>query len=176
MDDAVLVGKPLVEQVLKRFCLILRSTDAENDEFVTAEAGTDLAVSAAVTDDMGKLLERYQLIPICPEQLGGLPTPRTPCERRDGRVYTRDGADVTDAFLRGATQAGRIAVLYGAKLALLKARSPSCGHGEIYDGSFTGRRIPGSGLAAHGLETLGVTIYNESDIERLLEPTEETKP
>ena len=123
-----------------------------------------------------ELLERYQLIPICPEQLGGLPTPRTPCERRDGRVYTRDGADVTDAFLRGATQAGRIAVLYGARLALLKARSPSCGHGEIYDGSFTRRRIPGSGLAAHELETLGVTIYNENDIERLLEPTEETKP
>ena len=123
-----------------------------------------------------ELLERYQLIPICPEQLGGLPTPRTPCERRDGRVYTRDGADVTDAFLRGATQACRIAVLYGARLALLKARSPSCGHGEIYDGSFTGRRTPGSGLAAHGLEALGVTIYNEDDIERLLEPTEENKP
>ncbi len=123
-----------------------------------------------------ELLERYQLIPICPEQLGGLPTPRTPCERRDGRVYTRDGADVTDAFVKGATQACRIAVLYGARLALLKARSPSCGHGEIYDGSFTGRRVPGSGLAAHGLEALGVTIYNEDDIERLLEPTEENKP
>lgn len=109
------------------------------------------------------LMERYELIPVCPEQLGGLPTPRTPSERRGDRVVARDGSDVTDAFSRGAEEACRIACLYGARLALLKARSPSCGFGEIYDGSFTGRRIPGSGVTALRLSAMGVEIYNETD-------------
>lgn len=112
---------------------------------------------------LDELMARYQLIPVCPEQLGGLPTPRTPSERRDGRVVTRDGADVTEAFRRGAAQACRIARLYGARLALLKARSPSCGHGEIYDGSFTGRRVPGSGVTAEALAAMGITVYSEAD-------------
>ncbi len=113
------------------------------------------------------LMARYQLIPICPEQLGGLPTPRTPSERRCGRVVTRDGADVTEAFRRGAAQACHIARLYGVKLALLKARSPSCGHGEIYDGSFTGRRVPGSGVTAEALAAMGITVYSEADAKAL---------
>ena len=112
---------------------------------------------------LDELMARYQLIPVCPEQLGGLPTPRTPSERRDGRVVSKDGADVTEAFRRGAAQACRIARLYGARLALLKARSPSCGHGEIYDGSFTGRRVPGSGVTAEALAAMGITVYSEAD-------------
>lgn len=117
------------------------------------------------------LMARYQLIPVCPEQLGGLPTPRTPSERRGDRVVARDGTDVTGAFLRGAAQVCRIAGLYGAKLALMKARSPSCGHGEIYDGSFTGRRIPGSGVTAEALAAMGVAMYSESDLEWMLSGT-----
>ncbi len=122
--------------------------------------------------ELDALLERYELIPVCPEQLGGLPTPRTPSELRDGRVVTRDGRDVTDAFLHGADQVCRIAALCGSALALLKARSPSCGHGEIYDGSFTGRLIPGSGVTAQALERMGATLYSEYDIDRLMESTE----
>ena len=118
--------------------------------------------------ELGRLMARWQLVPICPEQLGGMPTPRTPSERRDGRVLTKDGTDVTEAFARGAEQACRIAVLYQAKQALLKARSPSCGHGEIYDGSFTGRRIPGSGVTAEALTGLGVAVYTEAEVEKLL--------
>lgn len=121
--------------------------------------------------DLEALMARYQLIPVCPEQLGGLPTPRTPSERRGDRVVARDGADVTDAFARGAAQVCRVAGLYGAKLALMKARSPSCGHGEIYDGSFTGRRIPGNGVAAEALAAMGVAVYSESDVEWLLSVT-----
>ena len=113
------------------------------------------------------LMVRYELIPVCPEQLGGLPTPRTPSERRGGRVVTRDGSDVTDAFSRGAEEACRIARLYGARIALLKARSPSCGYGEIYDGSFTGRRTPGSGVTAQRLAAIGVEIHNETDAKLL---------
>ena len=117
--------------------------------------------------ELSGLMARYELIPVCPEQLGGLPTPRTPSERRYGRVVARDGADVTEAFRHGADQACRIARLYGAKLALLKSRSPSCGHGEIYDGSFTGRRIPGSGVAAEALAAMGILLYDESDAAML---------
>lgn len=118
--------------------------------------------------DLTALMARYQLIPVCPEQLGGLPTPRTPSERRGDRVVARDGTDVTGAFLRGAAQVCRIAGLYGAKLALLKARSPSCGHGEIYDGSFTGCRIPGSGVTAEALAAMGVAVYSEADAKNLI--------
>ena len=120
-------------------------------------------------DRLDALMARYELIPVCPEQLGGLPTPRTPAERREGRVVNRDGADVTDAFGRGATQACRIAALYGAELALLKARSPSCGRGMIYDGSFTGRLVPGDGVAARALMDAGLEVYTENEIDVLLD-------
>ena len=120
-------------------------------------------------DRLAALMARYELIPVCPEQLGGLPTPRTPAERREGRVVNRDGADVTDAFGRGAIQACRIAALYGAKLALLKARSPSCGRGMIYDGSFTGRLVPGDGVAARALMDAGLEVYTENEIDVLLD-------
>ena len=118
---------------------------------------------------LDRLMERYELIPVCPEQLGGLPTPRTPAERQGGRVVDREGRDVTDAFSRGADQACHIARLYGARLALLKARSPSCGCTEIYDGSFSGRKIPGSGIAAERLTAMGVSVYTEADAQALIQ-------
>ena len=124
--------------------------------------------------ELERLMARYELIPICPEQLGGLPTPRTPCERRGDRVFTRDGRDVTGAFSRGAAQACHIARLYGARLALLKSRSPSCGCGEIYDGSFSGRKIPGSGVAAGMLAAMGVRIYSEADADALINAVDNT--
>ena len=120
-------------------------------------------------DRLDSLMERYRLIPICPEQMGGLATPRTPSERCGGRIVARDGRDVSEAFLRGADQACHIARLFGARLALLKARSPSCGFGEIYDGSFTGRRIPGNGITADALANMGVSIFTEENIDALLD-------
>ncbi|MBQ6347638.1 MAG: DUF523 domain-containing protein [Clostridia bacterium] len=115
------------------------------------------------------LMARYELIPVCPEQLGGLPTPRTPAERQGDRVVDREGRDVTEAFSLGAAQACHLARLYGARLALMKARSPSCGCGEIYDGSFSGRRIPGSGITAERLSAMGVAVYTEADAEALIQ-------
>ena len=114
------------------------------------------------------LMEALELIPVCPEQLGGLPTPRTPAERQGNRVVTRDGGDVTEAFTRGAVQACTLARLYGAEYAVLKARSPSCGSGEIYDGSFSGRRIPGDGVAAAALKAMGVHVFNAAQIDTLM--------
>lgn len=82
------------------------------------------------------LAARHDLVPVCPEQLGGLPTPRTPSERRGDRVVMNTGADVTEQYRRGAEAALRLCRLTGCEAAILKERSPSCGCGEIYDGSF----------------------------------------
>ncbi len=113
------------------------------------------------------LADCAELIPVCPEQLGGLPTPRTPAERRADRVVARDGTDVTDAFLRGAEAACALADRLGARYAMLKSRSPSCGYGKIYDGSFTGRLVAGSGVAAAALAARGVRVFDEYDAEAL---------
>ncbi|MDO4867649.1 MAG: DUF523 domain-containing protein [Clostridia bacterium] len=112
-------------------------------------------------------MDRVRFVPVCPEQLGGLPTPRAPAERRGERVVAADGTDVTAQFRRGAEQACRLAVLYGAKLAVLKSRSPSCGRSEIYDGTFSGRRVPGRGVTAEALDALGVRVIDESELETL---------
>lgn len=107
-------------------------------------------------------------IPVCPEQLGGLCTPRTPAERQGDRVCTRNGGDVTEAYRRGAEEALRLAKLYGAKYAMLKERSPSCGSGTIYDGTFSSAKIPGDGVTAQLLKAAGVEIFGESRLEGLL--------
>ena len=108
-------------------------------------------------------------IPVCPEILGGLPTPRCPAERREGRVITREGGDVTEAYARGAEQALSLARLYGVRAALLKERSPSCGRGRIYDGTFTGTLIAGSGVTAERLAQAGIPVFGESELDDLLE-------
>ena len=108
---------------------------------------------------LAALRERYRLIPVCPEAAGGLPTPRVPSERRGGRVVTRDGWDVTAAFRRGAEIAGKLAERTGARLALLKSGSPSCGSGMIYDGSFTGTLTPGDGVTAEYLKNKNLIIF-----------------
>lgn len=114
------------------------------------------------------LMEVAELIPLCPEILGGLPTPRPPAERRGDRVVTRDGADVTRAYARGAEEALRLARLFGARWALLKERSPSCGAGEIYDGSFRHARVPGDGVTAQLLKAQGVKVFGEARIAELI--------
>lgn len=115
------------------------------------------------------LLESCEAIPVCPEQLGGLSTPRSPAERRDGRVVNRTGDDVTDAFARGAAQTLEFARLYGAKIALLKSRSPSCGSREIYDGQFSGRTVPGRGVTAEVLSSEGLSVFDENQMDAFYE-------
>ena len=116
-----------------------------------------------------ELMARHTLVPACPEQLGGLPTPRTPAERIEDRVMTKDGRDVTAEYRHGAEQALHLARLCGCKIALLKERSPSCGSGTIYDGTFTGGLTAGDGVTAALLRENGITVYGESEIGRLLE-------
>ena len=118
------------------------------------EANTSEAVVA--------LGERFRLVPVCPETAGGLPTPRSPAERRaDGSVRSAAGDDVTGAYRRGADHAVRLAGALGAVGAVLKARSPSCGCHEIYR---SGRRAPGEGVTAEALRAAGLPIADEDDV------------
>ena len=113
------------------------------------------------------LMERHTLIPVCPEQLGGLPTPRLPSERREGGVFDCGGKDVTAQYRQGAEEVLRLARLYGCTHAVLKERSPSCGSGQIYDGSFSHVLVPGSGVAAELLAQNGITVLGESQADIL---------
>ena len=102
-------------------------------------------------------------LPICPELLGGLPTPRTPCELIRGRACTAGGRDLTDMFIAGASRVLEIAGAHGIRAAILKERSPSCATSRIYDGSFSGRLIPGMGLTAALLHRNGFRLFNEDN-------------
>lgn len=113
--------------------------------------------------------EDINLIPVCPEQLGGLPTPRTPSERKDGFVVSSVGEDRTEAFMRGAEETLRLAKMYGCEAAILKECSPSCGNKEVYDGTFTGTVVPGEGVTAELLRKNGVKVFGESELKLLLE-------
>ena len=112
-----------------------------------------------------RLMEQHTLIPVCGEILGGLPTPRVSAERQGARVVTADGRDVTAAYRRGAEEVLRLAKLYGCKAAVLKERSPSCGSGRIYDGTFTGTLTDGWGVTAELLRDHGICVIGESEAE-----------
>ena len=113
------------------------------------------------------LLARHTLIPVCPELLGGLPTPRIPAERVGEKVLRSDGTDVTEVYKRGAEEVLRLARLYGARVAILKAKSPACGVGSVYDGTFTHTLTDGDGVLAELLLKNGIRILTEHDLDEL---------
>ncbi|MGQ9533033.1 MAG: DUF523 domain-containing protein [Desulfotomaculales bacterium] len=123
-----------------------------------------------------RLVREGRAIPVCPEVLGGRPTPRPPAEIRNGaghevlagraRVVDSTGADVTAAFLRGARATLAIARRHGITTAILKSRSPSCGCGLIYDGTFTGELRAGHGVTAALLLDHGLRVFTENEMER----------
>jgi uncharacterized protein YbbK (DUF523 family) len=126
------------------------------------EANTDEAVVA--------LRRTHRVIPVCPETAGGLSTPRAWAERQsDGTVRDEHGADVTEWYARGAAHAVELAGATGAQRAVLKARSPSCGCHEIYDGSFSRARVRGEGVTAEALRRAGVEVVSEEDVRSLLD-------
>jgi len=114
-----------------------------------------------------RLRARYRLVAVCPETAGHLPVPREPSERRNGGVYGRDGADVTAQYERGAQTALALCERFGCRKALLKERSPSCGVGTVYDGTFSHITVPGDGWTAEQLRARGVALYGESTAEML---------
>ena len=99
-----------------------------------------------------------QALPLCPEMLGGLPAPRQAAEIKEGCVVTAEGIDLTQSFQKGAEIATQIAILAGCRKAVLKARSPSCGCGRIYDGTFSGHLVEGDGLWAQALKKAGIEV------------------
>ena len=114
--------------------------------------------------------QHYNLIPVCPEVLGGLPTPRTPSEICGDRVLMRDGTDVTENYQRGANIALQTAQKQNCTVAILKEKSPSCGSGLIHNGNFDGGLIEGNGVTARLLKQNGIHVLGESEITALLEP------
>lgn len=118
---------------------------------------------------LNALKERYHLIPICPEVMGGLPTPRIPAEVTEKRnVIRRDGKDITENYKKGAAEAFRLAEFFGCELAILKERSPSCGADRIYDGSFTNTLTNGDGITAALFREKEIRVIGESQIRMLL--------
>ena len=110
------------------------------------------------------LAKKEILIPVCPEQLGGLSTPREPAEQKGRKVVTKSGKDVTENFERGAEQVLKLAELFNIKVAILKQRSPSCGCGQIYDGNFSGTIIKGDGVTTSLLKSKGFKVVTEEDL------------
>ncbi len=111
-----------------------------------------------------ELVAQGRAVTVCPEVLAGLPIPREPMEISAGRVLTRSGADVTARFQAGADLGLALARERGCPRAILKARSPSCGSGLVYDGRFTGVLVPGDGVFAALLKEHGIAVMSESDL------------
>lgn len=121
----------------------------------------------SLCEEVLELSRKHILIPVCPEQLGGLPTPRPPCEIKCGRVMSRDGRDLTASYEKGAEQAMAVYSLCGCEAAVLKQNSPSCGKVTVYDGSFFGILAPGPGLFARKLLNAGIRVFGEDEIKTI---------
>lgn len=118
-------------------------------------------------EDIISLKYKHNLIPICPEQLGGLPTPRNPVEIVNGKAKDKQGRDFTKEFSKGALQTLQISKTLDCKLAILKSNSPSCGNNKVYDGTFKGELIDGQGYTAKILMENGIEVLSEKEIDRV---------
>ncbi len=120
-------------------------------------------------EELQDLKDRCHLIPVCPEIYGGLQTPRDPAEIQKNRVITSAGTDVTAQYQKGAQEILKLAQFYNCSYAILKERSPSCGFGYIYDGTFSGKLIEGSGLTADLLSREGICIIGETKLKEFVD-------
>ncbi len=119
--------------------------------------------TACVVPEIERLANAGLALAVCPEELGGLPTPRPPAEIRHGRVVNRNGQDVTAEFARGAEAALALAQRHNLGLAILKARSPSCGTGPVYNGTFSRTLTAGQGVTTAKLRLAGIKVYDENN-------------
>ena len=120
---------------------------------------------------IAELKKNYRLVPVCPEVAGGLSVPRDPSEIRDGKVYSSAGRDVTEEYQKGAMTAVKLAEMFGCCKAVMKQSSPSCGSKYIYDGTFTGRQIPGNGIAVRELKIRGIKVMDENEAQSVSSPS-----
>ncbi len=114
-----------------------------------------------------RLLDQDILIPVCPEVDGGLPIPRLPVELIGKKAIDSQGNDKTKNFTDGANKSSQLALKYNINIAIMKAKSPSCGKGKIYDGAFNKKLINGDGITVKALERAGVKVFSEEDLEEL---------
>jgi len=114
-----------------------------------------------------KLKKLDMLIPICPEVEGGLPTPRVPVEIIDNKAIDKEGNDRTKNFFLGAKKTCQLALKNDVKIAIMKAKSPSCGKGKIYDGTFSKKLVDANGAAVIALEEIGIEVFSEDDLKKL---------
>ena len=118
-------------------------------------------------EEILKLAKNHTLIGVCPEQAGGLETPRAPAERRGNKVISNTGKGVTVQYKKGAETALFLAQLNNVDFAILKSNSPSCGKGIIYDGTFTGGKCPGNGVTTDMLLAHNIPVFNEEELDKL---------
>ena len=118
-------------------------------------------------EDLFSLIKNHELVPVCPEQLGGLTTPRNPNEILDGKVLEKNGKDNSKPYIRGAKETLHIAKLLKCDFAILKERSPSCGSTMIYDGTFTSTKVPGNGITAQLLKENGFIVLSEGNLDAI---------
>lgn len=128
--------------------------------------GTDCKYSGGnnLNEKVLDYIKDYEVIPVCPEIMGGLSTPRPPSERIGDKVLNSQGIDVTNEYTKGANETLKLAKLFNVKKALLKAKSPSCGKGQIYDGTFKGVLVTGNGVTVGLLESNGIEVITEQDL------------
>ncbi len=128
-----------------------------------------------LTKEVLKLKEKYKVCPVCPECLGGLEIPREPSEIKGEGVFSKSGEERTLQYKRGAERALKIAEEAGATVAVLKERSPSCGCGQVYDGSFTRTLVKGNGVTAELFLKNGIKVFGESEVKEAVEFLESEK-
>ena len=116
-----------------------------------------------INEDVVKLVKEGKAILVCPEQMGGLKTPRLPSEIKGDKVFRSDGKDVTLEYKKGAEEALKVAKLVGSKKAIFKVKSPSCGCGKIYDGTFSGKLIDGDGVTTKLFKENGIEVIPSSE-------------
>ncbi len=118
---------------------------------------------------MEELKKHHELFPFCPEEAGGLPTPRLPCELRGERVICQNGEDRTEAYCLGAKKALDFFLLHRCDAALFKSKSPSCGKGLVYDGSFSRTLTKGDGVTARLFLNNKIKVFTEEETDRLIQ-------
>ncbi len=146
-----------MEKILISACLLGISSRYDGKSKKTVDGET-----------LEKLSSKYELVPFCPEIYGGLPTPRVPSERMSNEVFMKDGTCVTDNYNKGASEALLLCRTLDIKKAILKEKSPSCGKGQIYDGSFTGTLTEGNGVTTDLLLKNNIEVFTESEINQLI--------
>ncbi len=114
-------------------------------------------------EELVEKIKNYQFIPVCPEIFGGLQTPRVPAEIKSNKVINKEGIDVTSNYERGAEEVLKLAKKFNIKRAVLKSKSPSCGKGKIYDGSFSGKLVDGFGITTKLLMDNGIEVLSEDE-------------